>query len=295
MKSISWVAGAAVLMACVLVMPGSAQTTREVLTNDKVIDMVRAGLGDDVIVEKIRQSECQCDTSADGLTKLKAANVSNEVILALVSSAGGQKPYSDSDENRPAPPPVSAAPVGKTAAGLDILSQMPEPGIYLTEEGKITTLDPTIYSGTRVGVFGMIVTYGLKKTKIRGVIRGNSARMQVKTRRPSFYFLFGPDYDAAGAAMSGFAGYSASSPAEFMLVSMKVKSKTREATLGVISMFSNSTGAPDKEVREFDYEKIATGLYRVTPKADLAPGEYCFYYAGNSGTDSKVFDFGVGH
>ena len=138
-----------------------------------------------------------------------------------------------------------------------------------------------------------MMTYGIKKAKIRAVIRGKSANMQVISKRPDFYFVFGRDYGNAGAAMSGFGGYAATSPAEFMMVSMAVKENSREAVLGEIGAFSTSTGASDKDVREYSFDKIKSGIYKVMPKTDLANGEYCFFYAGNSGAGSKVYDFGV--
>src|SRR5215469_74027 len=66
-----------------LAMPvGKAQ---EVMTNDSVISMVKAGLPDSVIIAKIRASERKFDTSTDGLVKLKAAKVPDSVIEAMIS------------------------------------------------------------------------------------------------------------------------------------------------------------------------------------------------------------------
>ena len=92
--------------------------------------------------------------------------------------------------------------------------------------------------------------------------------------------------------MAGIGGYPATSPNEFILLAMDVKSKSREATLGEMSAYSMSTGARDKEVREFSFEKLRPGVYKVTPKEDLARGEYCFHYAGST-AGTKLFDFSV--
>ena len=142
-------------------------------------------------------------------------------------------------------------------------------------------------------MLGSMMTYGIKKTKIRAIVRGKSANTQVSSRRPEFYFVFSREYENPGAVMTGFSGYSATSPAEFMMVSMNIKENSREAVLGEIGMFSASTGASDKDIREYSFDKIKPGMYKVTPKIDLTNGEYCFYYAGNGGAGSKVFDFGV--
>ena len=273
----------------------SAQTNREVLTNVKIIELVRLGLGEDIIVEKIRQSNCQCDTSSAGLAKLQSAKVPQAVIMAMLNSASSEKPYSDSVSDKPAPKPPQGGSDKDGALSRNELSEMLEPGIYLKEGGKITAFEPTIYSGSKTNFLAGALTYGLKKTKIRVVIRGKSANIQVSTARPEFYFLFSREYGNAGAVMSGFSGYAATSPAEFMMISMNIKENSREATLGEIGAFSASTGASDKDIREFAFEKIRPGFYKVTPKVDLATGEYCFYYAGNAGAGNKVFDFGVKH
>lgn len=285
---------AGILISTALFTLAVAQTQREIVTNAKIIELVRIGLDEDIIVEKIRQSECQCDTSTDALAKLKAGKVSNAVILAMMNAVSGTKTYSENGP--PSPNGRSTRVVGdQTEPGMELLRQMPEPGIYLSADGNLTAIEPTVYSGSKSSFLGTALTYGIKKTKIRAVIRGKSANLQVKTARPEFYFLFSREFGNAGAVMSGIAGYSATSPNEFMMISMKVKENSREATLGEIGAFSASTGASDKEIREFNFEKIRPGLYKVTPKADLTAGEYCFYYAGNGGAGSKVFDFGVGH
>ena len=77
--------------------------------------------------------------------------------------------------------------------------------------------------------------------------------------------------------MSGIAGYAATSPAEFMMIIMKQKENSREAVLGEVGITGMSTGAPDKFIREYSFEKIKPGVYKVVPKVDLVPGEYCFY------------------
>jgi hypothetical protein len=51
----------------------------------------------------------------------------------------------------------------------------------------------------------------------------------------------------------------------------------------------------DKASRAFDYEKIAPGVYKVTPRVDLTDGEYGFYMGGGAGPSggAKIFDFGI--
>lgn len=179
------------------------------------------------------------------------------------------------------------------AAGEKHLKQIAEPGIYLFEDGKMSMFEPAVYSGTKGSFWKTALTYGIAKSKIRAIVRGKSANMQVSSRRPEFYFVFSREFSNPGAVMSGFGGYSATSPNEFMMIAMVVKGNSREATVGEFGAFSSSTGVADKEIREYSFEKIKPGLYKVVPKTDLTPGEYCFFYAGTGGAGGKVFDFSV--
>lgn len=221
--------------------------------------------------------------------------------MAMLNFSSSGAAYSESkpprkaivDEDEDSPPTKSSA-SQKAAGGSANLNEMREPGIYLVENGKITAIEPTIYSGTKTSFFGAALTYGIKKSKIRAVVRGKSANLQIKSPRPEFYFIFSREYGNSGAIMAGgFAGYAATSPAEFMMVSMNVKNNSREAILGEVGAFSATTGAPDKYIREYSFEKIKPGVYKVVPKADLTPGEYGFYYAGAGGAASKIFDFSI--
>lgn len=256
------------------------------------------GLSEALIVAKVNKSECQCDTSTAAIAKLKTAKVSDAIIMAMMDSSPGG--YSDSQpaagsgkaSDPPRPANVENGPA-TAGAGEKALRQIAEPGIYLYDNGKMTLIEPTVYSGSKSSFWGTALTYGIKKSKIKAIVRGKSANTQVSSSRPEFYFVFSREYANSGAVMSGFGGYAATSPNEFMMISMKVKENSREATLGEFNAYSSSTGAQDKEIREYSFEKLKPGIYKVVPKIDLAPGEYCFYYAGNGGAGSKVFDFGV--
>jgi hypothetical protein len=64
--------------------PGAADAN--VLHNQDVIKMVKAGLDDTLIIAKISSSKCQFDTSTDALIQLKQSGVSAAVLKAIVSA-----------------------------------------------------------------------------------------------------------------------------------------------------------------------------------------------------------------
>jgi hypothetical protein len=172
-----------------------------------------------------------------------------------------------------------------------------EPGIYMMEKGSIIEMNPTVFQGTKASFLGTALTYGLKKTKMRAVVRGASANTITYTARPEFYFYFDKALSNPGYAMAGFLAFGASSPAEFTLVKMERKSNTRETVLGEFNAYTSSTGARSKDIVEFTFEKIRPGVFKVTPRIDLTPGEYCFYFAGTPQglgfAGGKIFDFSV--
>ena len=278
------------------------QTKREVLTNGKIIELVRLGLSEGLIIAKINRSDCQCDTSTEAIAKLKAAKVTDGVIMAMIESSGSDAAPTTATrtpEDRPHAKKVEPA-ESPQSAGSTILSKLSEPGIYLFEDGKLMQIEPAVFSGTKLNPLMGSLTLGVKKTKFRAKVRGSVANLQVTSSQPVFYFLFNPEIKTSGATMAGtlFWGLPATSPAEFMMVQMTVKQASREAVMGEFGAFTGmSMGARDKDIREYSFEKLRPGLYKVVPKTQLPQGEYCFYYAGNvtglGFAGGKIFDFSV--
>jgi hypothetical protein len=76
------------VMSCLLT-AATSQVQSKPLSNDDVIQMVSLGLGDDVIIEKIRSATAtNFDTSIDALKVLKAAKVSDAVLKAMIKPLG---------------------------------------------------------------------------------------------------------------------------------------------------------------------------------------------------------------
>ncbi len=56
------------------------------VTNDDVLALLKAGLSAAIVVAKIQASDCRFDTSPDALVKLRAQNVPDSVLLAMVQA-----------------------------------------------------------------------------------------------------------------------------------------------------------------------------------------------------------------
>jgi hypothetical protein len=62
----------------------TAQNSQPALSNKDVLLMNRSGLNDEVISEKVRNSNCAFDTSPAALAEVKTAGVSDVVILEMI-------------------------------------------------------------------------------------------------------------------------------------------------------------------------------------------------------------------
>lgn len=262
-----------------------APTSRgELLTNDKVVTLVKADLAHIIIVNKIRASRTNFDTSTEELIRLQRARVPAEIISAMVEASSN-----------------ASAVTSRTGAG-DVSKADPndplathEAGIYLYHEKdgkkKMIQLEPSVSKQTKTGgFFASAMTYGIAKIKFKAALAGSTSSLQINNLRPVFYFYF----EVKSSGLSSSSSY-ATSPNEFVLVRFNTKSNSREVTVSQANAFGAQSGAMDKSSRAFNYEKIAPGVYKVTPQADLAEGEYGFYNGAGAGPTggAKIFDFGV--
>lgn len=257
----------------------------EVLTNDKVITMVKAGLPAGLIVTKIRNSKTNFNTNSDELIRLQQAHVPTEIVTAMVEAATHASSVTAS---------TGAGDVSK--ADPNDPTSAHEAGIYLYEEKdgirKMTQLEPSVSKQQKTGgVFASAMTGGLTKIKFKAALAGANAPMQISSSRPVFYFYF----EVKNAGLSSNS-YYATSPNEFVLVKLDAKSNTREVTVSQANAFGAQSGTMDKAARGMKIEKLGPGVYKVTSQEDLTEGEYGFYNGGGMGggaTVAKIFDFGI--
>lgn len=253
----------------------------DVLKNDTIIEMKQLGLGETVILEKIKNSRCEFDVSLNGLKQLKTAGISDGVITAMVSAkpivqGGGdtivQKPAAPDDPNDP--------------------TSLHEAGIWMYEEAagkkQMTQLEPSVYSQKKTGA-GLFIQFG-ETVKNKAVVASAHAGIVTTNRQPTFYFYF--EHTKAGLSDTH---HGATSANEYILTQFDVdeKDNQRKLVMGSLNAYSGGeSGAEGRSVRSFGFKKLAPGIYQVSPKEPLANGEYGFYYGGNTGS-GKVFDFGV--
>lgn len=276
------------LLATILILafatPLLAQNGEEVLTNDSVITLFKAGLSSTIIVNKIRSSKTNFNTSTDELIRLKQARIPDDVVAAMFDATNRR---SASTSTTGAGDATKGDPNDPNAAH--------EAGIYLlqTVDGKqkMLQLEPSVSKQQKTGgIWKSTLTYGIAKVKFKAALNGKTAAVQISEARPVFYFYF--EVKNSGLSTSS---YFATNPNEFSLVKFDVKSHTREVTVSQANVFGAQSGTMDKAARAFTYEKIAPGVYKVTLQEDLTDGEYGFYNAAGVGPSggAKIFDFGI--
>ncbi|MHB8216875.1 MAG: hypothetical protein ACYDDS_12435 [Candidatus Sulfotelmatobacter sp.] len=84
----------------------SAGSTQRPLTNQDVLDMLKAGLSSEIVAAKIRASSCHFDTSPSALKDMKGNSVPDDVVLAMIQ-APLQAPSANASVVEKRPPEVA--------------------------------------------------------------------------------------------------------------------------------------------------------------------------------------------
>jgi len=252
----------ALVAVMALSVPGATSLAQEVLTNDSVIQMVKAGLPEAVVIAKIKGTPTKFDLKTDSLVNLKKAGVTDKVLEAMLAAGSGT--------------PAAAAPTTAMPAA-------PAPAIAA---GALKTQD-VIYQLVADKFVEMFATSANLETnmafftsKSEVVLEGRKARYRTKEKQPVFLSTY--------------------SSTDAPLVKLKPGDSNDDRNLKIGSgAFMPFGGTQKMGVRNEDkiainIERDARGFYKVTPASPLPPGEYGFILATGFGAGSgKIYDFGV--
>jgi hypothetical protein len=247
---------AALILCFLLIRPAfsdDASGIRRRLTNQDVVAMVSLGISEDVILAKIRATSAagsgatSFDTTVEGLKALKAANVPDSVIKAMID-------------------PTPAAPTVVSLTGPATLSPNlppPEVGVYWKDASNFVLLQGQAISQSKVGGRAAnVFTYGLKQVHWDAFVNGPTSKNRVRALRPTFY-LYVPD-GASGA--------------DYVLLKLTKKGDRREFHIGTFGGWLGGSSGPqrDKEI-SFQADHVGIRIYKVSLTSDLKPGEYAFF------------------
>jgi hypothetical protein len=231
----------------------------KMMTNDSVIRMVSAGLGDDLIVQTINAQPGQYTTDADALVALKQAGVSDRIISAMVNK-GRVKIAAEKEET-----PI-------------VLSDVNEIGVYYKDhQGKWQAIDSEVVHIKSGGFIKSTVTHGIIKEDRNGHVNGRESKLLLP--RPIEFLIYTPD------------GVDAS---EYSLVKFRLNSDSREFRIftgGVI----HSSDAGDRDAVPFKAVKVAPHTYHFTLGPDTYGAEYGILPpgSGNIRNGGKIYTFAV--
>jgi hypothetical protein len=265
----------------------------ETLTDDSILLLVHAGLGDAAIVAKIKNTPGNYDTSIAKIIALKKSGVSDAVMAAMMENA--QKDAANANNE-------SADPLTPHAAGVYLLADWANPA-------RMDHIDATTANQTKnTGMLGYAFSGGIAAIKMKSVLPNEAARIKSTSKRPVFFFYFdkaNASLSNSGGGFSSLLGLSAvTSPNEFSLVKFDVKEGHREIATGKFSMYGGAkSGVMDKSRIDFTYKDISPGVFKVFMNQDMEPGEYGFIYSSSAGSgigmyaggisSSRIFDFTV--
>jgi hypothetical protein len=249
------------LASAILPQSNDAANSHKRFSNNDVIEMVKLGLSDDVIIAKIHTASAagaeafSFDTGVEALKTLKESNVSDAVIKAMIN---------------PASPPPQVTMIGSSApVTLDPNLPPPEIGVYWKNGVKFTLVEGQAVTNTKAGgKAGSLLTNGLRNQHWDATIAGPQSKNIVQERRPTFYFYV-PD---------------GSDSSDYVLISLNKKSDHREFQIGSFGgITGGKSGVKQEKEHPFHAEHVGIRMYKVTLDMDLKPGEYAFFMGTGQG------------
>jgi len=228
--------------------------------------MLRAGLGEDVIVSAVKAQPAKYSTGVDDLIALKGAGVTDKIITAMVERMAS----GDSDRVVNPPPSEGNAPVADV-------------GVYWKKAGAWVDLPPEVVYFKTGGVLWHVGTLGIVKNDINGHINQKHSETVLGSTADWIHLLVRvPE----GVAIS-----------EYQLLQLHVQGRSREFRTVTGGVFHVSGGATE-DLLPFGSKKVAPRTYEVEPP-NLSPGEYGFLpppssdATSSSGRIGKIYSFRI--
>jgi len=228
----------------------------DALTNDSIVRLVKAGLGDDLILQTIRNTPGRYTTDADALVSLKQAGVSDRVISGMMNKGRVQI--------------TPEAPV--------VLSDVNEIGVYYKDrEGKWQPIDAEIVHIKSGGWVKSTITHGIVKQDRNGHVNGRESKLLLP--RPVEFLIYTPE----GVDV-----------AEYDLLRFRLNSDNREFRALTGGVF-HSTGGAERDEVAFKPVRTAPHTYQFTMDKNTRGGEYGILPpgTGNVTNGGKIYTFAV--
>ena len=233
--------------------------SQEILKNKDIVDLHMLGFEADIIISKINASpQNQFDTSIDILKALRDEGIPSSVLAAMIN-----------------------------ASKVELKT-----GIFYTYNGENKELILNQFDGIRTkGALTAIALMGTTNISYMAYILEPKSENIISKSKSEIYFQFGKENNDGFRKNKGwFSG--ASSPKEFELALLNQRKKQRELKVGARGIGAGLGISGKTIVSSFSFEDVGNNKYKITLNKDLIPGEYCFIFTSDLGTQIEdVWDF----
>jgi hypothetical protein len=244
---------------------------QDVLNDESILKMVKAGLGEGLIVNMVQTQPGNYSLTPDDLVKLKTQGVSDKILNAMVTKgAKGAAPAAAAPSTAPGTASNVAPADSDIPPGIEI-------GVYYRKAGNWEELLPEVVNWKTGGVLKSVASAGIVKGDINGHITQAHSRNSVTS--PVEVLIYVPE----GVAIT-----------EYQLLHLHEEKESREfrtVTGGVLHV----SGGATRDVIPFEGKKMANRTYKVL-LPNLGAGEYGFLPPGaitssNSASIGKMYTF----
>jgi len=270
------------LVAGLGAVPSPAQ---QEITNDSVIQMTKAGLGDPLIIQSINATPSKFSTSTNDLIALKQAGVSERVIGAMVAKNAAPPPVKPPtpgpdgrlklDMGEPPPsPPLPTVPADFSLEGVDEFG-----AYYKAHDGKWIQIQPELLIFRSGGALKSYSTDHLIKEDNNGHLMGPTSPLALTRSTPILLYM-----------------PLGTSPIEFLLLRFRPGAQhSREFRSQTGGVFHSESGAMRDRV-VFNATRVSRQIYTFNLPDEVGKGEYGILppsTGGNAGFGGKIFTFKI--
>ncbi len=268
----------------------------EILTNDSVIQLLKAGINEDLIISKIQESQHNFDLSVQGMVALKEGGASDRMMHFLMDPT---KPPEPKPASAPAASTTAAAPAEPKEPPKEPVIEAPmeqpkvvevpaakqeqvlpaEAGVYVKTGEKWVEIQSEVVVWQTGGMLKRFATAGIVQGDVNGRIKGAHSGKVLEI--PMEFLIVAPE----GVDIT-----------EYQLIHLREQRDAREFRTVTGGIFSSSGGAT-RDAIQFEGTKVAGRTFSVK-LATLDTGEYGFLptsaaAAGSSGNVGKMYTFRV--
>ncbi|MGB1044610.1 MAG: hypothetical protein ACPGYU_05615 [Flavobacteriaceae bacterium] len=159
---------------------------------------------------------------------------------------------------------------------------------------------PEVFANHKMDILGTVFSFGLAGGGTKSILTGSSSMNKINRDNQEMILNITRNVDFGGNAISTISNEqnvaSAQSPANFILVPLKVnlKKEQRSIKIGSLGLLKGPSFQIDpKLIIDFNWEAISNLKFRI--RTNLTPGEYAFVYKGTTSqfSSSPIFSFSV--